>query len=112
MSDTISPKALKVGVPKAFAGVTATPPLDRLTLGQQIAFAFARPHIALPLVIVSMALLTWSAVTYTNSRALVANARPRPTVTPDAVVTPEAVAELDREARSAAAQLIHDRGTI
>lgn len=111
MSETISSKALKVGGPKALGPATPTRTSGRLTLAQRIASGFTRPHTALPLIIVSLALLTWSAVTYVNSRTLVVNARPRQ-VTTNVVVTPEAVAKLESEAKSAAEQLIHDHGTI
>src|SRR4051812_9683954 len=112
MSETIAAKALKVGGPKTFGAGTPTVSSGRLTLAQRIVGWFTRAHTAVPLIILSLALLIWSAVTSTNSRALLVNARPASILTTNTVRTAEAVAELERQAQSAAAQLIHDRGTI
>ena len=47
-----------------------------------------------------------------TARTLVVKARPRTTPNTNVAVTVEAVAELESQARAAAEQLIHERGTI
>ena len=108
MSDAISPKPIKVGA----AAVVIGPSHRKLPVVQRFAATVARPIIALPLIIVSLALLFWSGTTYVTARTLVVNARPRTAPNTNVAVTAEAVAELESQARLAAEQLIHERGAI
>src|SRR5438045_2055718 len=108
MSDAISPKPMKVG---ASAAVTKPRPRKCPVL-PRLAARVARPIVAFPVIIVSLALLFWSGATYVTARTLVLKARPHPTPNTNVAVSAETVAELERQARAAAEQLIHERGTI
>ena len=108
MSDTISPKPMKVGA--ADRGAVAA--LPAVPVEQRLARRLARPHFALPVVILSLALLAWSAVTYHNAKTFLINARPRLLINTNMTVTPEALAELQENARSAAQRLIRERAVI
>src|SRR2546423_6429742 len=108
MSDAISSKTIKVGA----AAVVTEPRPRKLPAVQRFAAMVTRPVIAFPLILVSMALLFWSGVTYRSARTLVVKARPRTTPKTNVVATAETVAELESQARAAAEQLIHERGTI
>ena len=108
MSDVISFKPMKVGA----AAVVTRPRPRKFPVGPRLAASVARPVIALPLIIVSVALLFWSGATYMTARTLVVKARPRTTPNTNVAVIVEAVAELESQARAAAEQLIHERGTI
>lgn len=102
MSDTPPKNPIKVGA-------AAPVPQQRFTLAQRLASTLTTPSVAAPLIILSLALLCWSAAAHMNARNLVVNARPLVTADTN-VVTAEIVAEFERNARVAAQQLIRDRG--
>ncbi len=109
MSETISRTPMKVGGPPA----AATPASRlRLTFAERLTSTFTTPFVAFPVIILSLALLAWTAAAHIGARRLVVNARPRTTADTNAAVTAEAVAELEAKARLAAQQLIHDRTII
>ena len=104
MSDAPPKNPIKVGA-------AAPVPQQRFTLAQRLPSTLTTPSVAAPLIILSLALLCWSAVAHMNARNLVVNARP--VVTGDTnVVTAEVVSELESNARVEAQQLIRDRGMI
>jgi len=83
-----------------------------LSVSQRLVRLLTRLQVALPAVILSLALLTWSAVTAWPAKNLTVHARGLSIVETNMAVSAEAVAELEIGARTAALQLVRDREEI